>query len=139
GQGLVPPQALTRPAELEAIMTTTFTPEHAAALGGPDWLRDRRVAAATEAADLALPSVEEEVWRYSRIDELDLDDFAPVAAGDAAPGAVPPAARAVLDAFTSRAGALVVHDGHLVHAELDSDVAGRGVTLGRIADLDRGA
>jgi Fe-S cluster assembly protein SufD len=119
-------------------MTTSFTPDHAAALGGPDWLRERRIAAATEAAGQALPSVDEEVWRYSRIDELDLDAFAPATA-DAAPGDVPGAARAVLDALGTRAGALVVHNGRLVHAELDAEWSDRGVTLGRVADLDDGA
>ncbi len=118
-------------------MTTPFTPDHAAALGGPDWLRDRRVAAATRAADVDLPTAEEEVWRYSRIDELDLDAFAPAAATPSAE--VPAGARAVLDRCPTRAGALVVHNGHLVHAELDAEWAERGVTLGRVADLERGA
>lgn len=120
-------------------MTTTFTPDHAFALGGPDWLRDRRVAAAGEAAGQDLPSVDEEVWRYSRIDELDLGTFAPVSIGAGSVGAVPAGAQAVLDSFVTRAGALVVHNGRLVHAELDAEVAARGVTLGRVADLDDGA
>ena len=120
-------------------MTTTFTPDHASALGGPDWLRDRRVAAATEAAGQDLPSVDEEVWRYSRIDELELDAFAPASADAGTVGVVPAGAQAVLDGFVTRAGALVVHNGRLVHTELAAEVAARGVTLGRIADLDDGA
>src|SRR3954447_13107397 len=47
------------------------------ALEGPVWLRDRRLAAAEQLAATPLPTVEEEVWRYSRIGELDLDRFAP--------------------------------------------------------------
>jgi len=114
-------------------MTSTFTPDHASALGGPDWLRERRFAAATRAVDEPLPSVDEEVWRYSRIDELDLAGFAP-ATGESS-GSVPSGAAAVLDAITARAGALVVHNGVLVHAELASQWSDRGVQLGRVVDL----
>ena len=54
-----------------------FTADAAAAIDGPDWLRARRVAAAERFASTSLPSAEEEVWRYSRVDELDLDEFRP--------------------------------------------------------------
>jgi Fe-S cluster assembly protein SufD len=47
------------------------------ALAGPAWLRDRRAAAAEQLAVTPLPTAEEEVWRYSRIAELDLDRFTP--------------------------------------------------------------
>lgn len=50
-----------------------FTEDNAAALDGPDWLRRRRAAAAQMVADRDLPSTEEEVWRYSRISDLELD------------------------------------------------------------------
>ncbi|HWC68229.1 MAG TPA: Fe-S cluster assembly protein SufD [Acidimicrobiales bacterium] len=49
----------------------------ARALDGPDWLRARRERAAEQAAAADLPSTEEEIWRYSRIEELDLDRFRP--------------------------------------------------------------
>jgi Fe-S cluster assembly protein SufD len=55
----------------------TFTPDIARALGGPAWLAERRAAAAERASALALPSPEDEIWRYSRIAELDLDAFTP--------------------------------------------------------------
>ena len=55
---------------------STFTPDAAAALPGPDWLRSRRAAAAESFAAAPLPTTDEEVWRYSRIDDLDLDAFA---------------------------------------------------------------
>ncbi len=41
---------------------------------------DRRVAAAARLADASLPTVDEEVWRYSRIGDLDLGRFGPTAA-----------------------------------------------------------
>jgi len=49
------------------------------ALPGPPWLGARRAEAADRLATAPLPSTDEEVWRYSRIDELDLDAFAPAA------------------------------------------------------------
>lgn len=63
-------------------MNTAFTIDAAAAVSGPDWMVDRRRAAAQRFVDAELPSAEEEVWRYSRIGDLDLSSFRP-AAGDA--------------------------------------------------------
>ena len=40
---------------------TTFTPDASRALGGPDWLVDRRIAAAEHLADLTWPSSSEEI------------------------------------------------------------------------------
>ena len=54
-------------------MSSAFTSDRAAALPGPDWLVQRRSAAAERFAASELPTAEEEVWRYSRIDELDLE------------------------------------------------------------------
>jgi arginyl-tRNA synthetase len=54
---------------------TTFTPDAARALGGPQWLVDRRLAAAESLADLTWPTAGEEIWRYSRVDTFDLDRF----------------------------------------------------------------
>jgi len=63
---------------------TSFTPDRAAALPGPSWLVDRRREAAERFAATELPSAEEEVWRYSRIGELDLERYEPT--GPDAPG-----------------------------------------------------
>jgi Fe-S cluster assembly protein SufD len=52
-----------------------FSPEAVRAAATAD-LRTR-IAAAERAAGLPFPSPDEEVWRYSRIAELDLDQFAP--------------------------------------------------------------
>jgi Fe-S cluster assembly protein SufD len=40
-------------------------------------MAERRARAAERFAATALPSTDEEVWRYSRVDELDLDRYAP--------------------------------------------------------------
>ena len=66
------------------LILSTFTPESAAALPGLPWLQRRRAAAAASFASSPLPTEKDEVWRYSRIDQLDLDRFRPA-------GTVPPA------------------------------------------------
>jgi Fe-S cluster assembly protein SufD len=53
-----------------------FTPDAARALPGPAWLVERRVEAAERFADAPWPTAEEEIWRYSRVGDLDLDEFA---------------------------------------------------------------
>ena len=70
----------------------TFSAEGSAALAGPGWLRDRRAAGYEAFASTPMPSEGEEVWRYTPIDDLALDDFAPAApegpegSEDSAPG-----------------------------------------------------
>jgi Fe-S cluster assembly protein SufD len=118
---------------------STFTPDASAALDGPDWLRRRRAAAADRFADASLPTTEEEVWRYSRIDDLDLDDFRP-ARETAADTAVAASAlerfRALLDATPDRAALVVARNGRVVHTELRDDLAAKGVRADRLGRAD---
>ena len=60
-----------------------FTAVASATLDGPRWLKERRRLAFEELATMPMPSEKEEVWRYTPIDELRLDDFGPAGAGDA--------------------------------------------------------
>ena len=55
----------------------TFTAEASAGLAGPGWLRERRAAGYEAFASSPLPSESEEVWRYTPIDRLALDEFGP--------------------------------------------------------------
>ena len=55
----------------------TFTADTARTLGGPSWLVERRLAAAERFVAAPWPTTEEEIWRYSRIEELDLESFRP--------------------------------------------------------------
>ncbi len=58
-----------------------FGADASGALGGPDWLSERRRAALERLEELAPPTADgAEVWRYSPIDQLDLDAFAPAVA-----------------------------------------------------------
>jgi Fe-S cluster assembly protein SufD len=119
-------------------MADAFTVDAARALGGPDWLVERRVRAAERLASMSWPTPQEEIWRYSRIDELDLDRFRPVTAdelgapGDErAPGGGPWAAEA-----GTRAATIVVRDGRVVRHELDSALEAKGVRVCDIATCD---
>jgi Fe-S cluster assembly protein SufD len=118
---------------------STFTPDASVALDGPEWLRRRRAAAAAVFADASLPTTEEEVWRYSRIDDLDLDDFRP-ASGASAAGAgaagVPERLRPLLDATPDRAALVVARNGRIVHAELRNDLAAKGMRAERLGEAD---
>jgi Fe-S cluster assembly protein SufD len=112
-----------------------LTPDAAAALPGPSWLQDRRAAAAARHADEPLPTTEEEVWRYSRVGDLDRERFTPADRPD--PGGAE-AAQAWLDAVGERAALLVVRDGWLTHAEVSDSAAGKGLFAGPVAEAKSG-
>jgi Fe-S cluster assembly protein SufD len=119
-------------------MTAAFTADAARALGGPEWLVERRAAAAEQLASTAWPTPAEEIWRYSRINELDLDRYHPFAeaelgrAGDErAPGGGPWAAEA-----GKHAAMIVVRDGRVVHHELDPALEAKGVRACGIATCE---
>jgi len=116
---------------------STLTPDTAAALDGPDWLRQRRVAAAEWAAVTPLPGPDEEVWRYSRVAELDLDAYRPLVA-PAPGGAVPAVIAALLETVPDRAATVVVSNGAVVHTEVAPAAAARGVWAGRVAEAANG-
>lgn len=125
-------------------MSTAFSIDTAAALAGPQWLVDRRRAAAERFAASELPTAQEEVWRYSRVGDLDLARFRPSTPTDAAspdPAALGPRTAELLDAA---AGASVVvwtveghpvrvdvADGSTVHVDTGADLAADG-PLGRV-------
>src|SRR5450631_755167 len=116
-------------------MTSAFTPDAARALGGPDWLVERRLRATERLADITWPAAAEEIWRYSRIDDFDLDRYRPMTieeigeAGDErAPGGGPWAAE-----VGKVAGMVVVRDGRVVHHELDPALEAKGVRVCGIA------
>jgi Fe-S cluster assembly protein SufD len=106
----------------------TFLPDHIEASEGPSWLRQRRLAALERFRAQALPTTEEEVWRYSRVADLDLDEWAPAPVPSGGAVDVPPVG--------DRAALVVVVDGHVVATEVDPALEARGVRIGRLCDLD---
>ncbi len=103
----------------------SFTAEAAQALAGPGWLVKRRLAAAERLAAGSLPTPAEEAWRYSRINQFDLDRYQP---------ASPSEGRDAQAADTRRwAGSLVCRNGVVIKATLDDALASKGVALGDLA------
>ncbi|MCU1354239.1 MAG: Fe-S cluster assembly protein SufD, partial [Acidimicrobiales bacterium] len=108
---------------------STFTVDAAAAIDGPDWLRARRAAAAEGFASQGLPSAQEEAWRYSPIDDLDLDAFQPL---DPAAPAADASAPSLLPGATPTVRLV---DGRVVAVALPASWAAQGVEISRAADL----
>jgi Fe-S cluster assembly protein SufD len=106
----------------------SFTPDAARALEGAAWLTERRTAAAERFASGGLPTPAEESWRYSRIDQLDLDRYRPVAPGTAGPGTF-------LAPTVERAATVRVLNGAVVGIDLDEGYAAKGLVVADIAGL----
>jgi Fe-S cluster assembly protein SufD len=96
----------------------------------PEWLVARRRSVADRIGEPALPSAEEEVWRYSRVADLDLAHWTSV---DTAEG-VPAGAVEILEVLGRSAGVVVVRNGHIVAHRLDDDLAAKGVFVGALVD-----
>jgi Fe-S cluster assembly protein SufD len=94
----------------EDVTLHTFTPESSAGLTGPEWLRERRAAGYEAVASGPLPSESEEVWRYSPINTLVLDDFGPPDEQGPAPAGDQLLA-ALTTALGPLAGSVLVHNG----------------------------
>jgi len=92
----------------------TFSAEASAVLAGPHWLRERRAAGYEAFASTPFPSEGEEVWRYTPIDDLALEEFAPGPPDAPGPAAGSPAENmlaALGDELGSTAGSVLVSDG----------------------------
>lgn len=110
-----------------------IAPDASRELGGPDWLTERRTAAADRIVDQAPPRAEEEIWRYSRIDAFDPERYGPYTLD--APLGVPEPVRPVLEAMGDRAGVVITRNGRVVHHEIDETLAAEGVQIEDLASL----
>jgi Fe-S cluster assembly protein SufD len=101
-------------------------------------LVDRRVRAAEQLAGTAWPSASEEIWRYSRVDELDLGRYRPLTASELGAAGVEnaPGGGVLAAEAGDRSGLVVVRDGRVVHHELDDDLATQGVVVCGIATCE---
>ncbi len=128
------------------VLPSSFTGELVRSLGGPEWLRARRLAAFARAREAEVPTGSEEIWRYSRVADLHLerftlavpsqpdlsglasgdvsvlgDLFSPVAAtGEASSSPVPDRVAAFLGGVGSRSALVVTYGGRVVALEAAS-------------------
>ncbi|MHB8244523.1 MAG: Fe-S cluster assembly protein SufD [Acidimicrobiales bacterium] len=99
-------------------------------------MQQRRAAALSRYQAASLPTGQEEIWRYSRIGDLDLSRFSPVPgpAGQATSCPdLPAEAQGLVDRVGARAGYVLTLDGAICRADLDHDSQHSGVTLGSIS------
>jgi Fe-S cluster assembly protein SufD len=75
----------------------------------------------TAFTDVSLPSESEEVWRYSRISQLDLDAYRPLPEGPPVTPEIPAELQAVVDAAGAHAAVVLVRNGRLAHTEILDD------------------
>ncbi|HWI04838.1 MAG TPA: Fe-S cluster assembly protein SufD [Acidimicrobiales bacterium] len=116
------------------MLLKTFSPDAAATLGGPDWFRARRTAAAERFSAGSLPDPSEEIWRYSRISEFDLDAYRPALGAPDGAGEV----GNIPEGTGERSALVVVHNGRLARIEVDPALAARGLIIADVATLDDG-
>lgn len=110
-------------------MSPAFSPAAAALLGGPEWLVERRRASAETFATADRPDTAAEEWRYSRVAELDLEQFSPATEfGDA------PMPR--LD--VEPAALIRCVNGRVMFVEVDPELTEQGVHIGPLADAADG-
>lgn len=113
---------------------TRLSLDNATSLPGPDWLRARRGAAFARFESRGLPTDDEEIWRHSRIWDLELDSFAPAPNG-ADDRQMPAAVGALLDAIGPTSKCVLERNGWI--ASIVGDGA-KGLRVERVADSPSG-
>ncbi len=103
-----------------------FTTQLSDALSGPDWLRSARASAAALIESTKRPSTEQELWRYSRIGEVNIDSYSPAS----------PSADQLKEDFSSLlalvgdvAALVVTVDGVISHSFVADECAAKGLTV----------
>ena len=93
-------------------LRSEFSADAVAALPGPPWLRALRQASWERFSGSDLPKEQEEIWRYSRIDELDLDSYIPCPPGtEMSVEDLPEELQRLVDATGPGATVVVSHNG----------------------------
>jgi Fe-S cluster assembly protein SufD len=107
---------------------------------GPAWLRERRDEATEVLTEAELPSTDEEIWRYSRIDDIDLGSFHVPVAPDGGQGATATNAIALdplAENLPERSASVVVWNGRVVDVRVDERWASKGLHVGTATDDHR--
>ncbi len=93
------------------LILPTFSAEASARLAGPDWLRQRRAAGHEAFSTSSLPSEGEEVWRYTPIDHLALEEFSPTQDDTVTPPEAVELVSSLGTEIGTAAAAVLVHNG----------------------------
>ena len=99
-------------------------------MGEPVWLRERREHAWDVYERTPMPTTRLEEWRYTDLKKkLDLDALRLSDADtlSADPATWPERLREAIDEDREGSGRIVIIDGHVVHADVDEELAARGV------------
>ncbi len=105
--------------------------------GEPTWLRERRSGAWNLFERTPMPTTRLEEWRYTDLSKtLDLEALAVSAARTAPddPSRWPERLRATMAEDHEASGHIVLIDGHVVHTDIDEELAARGVILDSLHD-----
>lgn len=107
-------------------------------LGGPTWLQDRRKTFVKELSDISWPTSSEEQWRYSDIENFNLDDYRALSIGELGnPGeGFSPGGGILAAQAGENAGLIVMKNGRVVHYKLDESLVDQGVLVMPIAELE---
>ena len=115
-------------------MTSALNPAAVERIGmsEPEWLRERRAHAWDVYERTPMPTIRLEEWRYTNLKKkLDLDSLqlsdAEAMSDDASTW--PERLRAAMDEDRAASGHIVIIDGHVVHADVDKQLAAQGVIL----------
>ena len=115
-------------------MTSALNPAAVERIGmsEPEWLRERRAHAWDVYERTPMPTIRLEEWRYTNLKKkLDLNSLqlsdAEAMSDDASTW--PERLRAAMDEDREASGHIVIIDGHVVHADVDKQLATQGVIL----------
>jgi len=126
--------AMTEPAPAGLDEPTEL--EEPTGLEEPSLLAQLRSAAWHRYTELPFPSRKTEEWRYTDLEKIDFDRYAPIYPGHEADEALPASVERVLERSGERCGVIVQRNGRVVHVELDEELVERGVVL---CSLERAA
>ena len=110
-----------------------FTPTISESLPGPEWLNEIRNDAYTQLNEVEAPDTEEEVWRYSRVNELNLSELTPKSERPENLASIP------LDRFSSPSAIIVLQDGWITNITIGEEAEEAGITICPVGDLEDGA
>lgn len=93
--------------------------------GSPHWVAARSAEAFERFEASALPTEAEDLWKYSGVDDLDIDGYAPVVSGlRAPPGELRDRARQIASVFGDRSALVWTFDGKLLGTDGLADDSG---------------